>query len=290
MNIARWDGKTALMMAARKLNLGIMEMLLEAGADPNARNQKDRTLLDFVLRQQFKKVRDLLKGRALQLNCVNLLLYFGAKVNDLSQGTQIQRPFPQFVHLPTKLVKILAAAGEKVWARRGRRSVGKFTISLEEVFPLEDSDEEEFVEDKDKPIHVSDVERSFTLKSLCRVSIRKHMLAVDKTNLFCRVPELELPTILTDYLLYDVPLQDVDEEEGLKLQTGHSHYYNVKIKYGLGYLNEEKDSDRSIYGCPTCDSYPSWGPPPSDIIFFYDKDSDLKPEVIADADSSIADV
>ena len=51
------------------------------------------------------------------------------------------------------------------------------------------------------------------LKHLCREAIRKHLLQMSPVNLFVRAPKLELPTIITDYLLYGVNL-DEDDNDG----------------------------------------------------------------------------
>ena len=45
------------------------------------------------------------------------------------------------------------------------------------------------------------------LKHICREAIRKHLLDVDPhTHLFIRVPQLQLPSSLTEYLLYNLSL------------------------------------------------------------------------------------
>ena len=47
------------------------------------------------------------------------------------------------------------------------------------------------------------------LKHICREAIRKHLLNLDPhAHLFYRVPRLELPSLLTEYLLYNQTLDD----------------------------------------------------------------------------------
>ena len=54
----------------------------------------------------------------------------------------------------------------------------------------------------------------FRLKHQCREKIRKHLLGVDQhTNLFHRVPQLPLPHIVIDYLLYDLSLESDDNDD-----------------------------------------------------------------------------
>ena len=49
--------------------------------------------------------------------------------------------------------------------------------------------------------------RKLSLKDICRQAIRKHMLNVNSAvNLFVRIPTLELPSTLIEYLLYSVSL------------------------------------------------------------------------------------
>ena len=48
------------------------------------------------------------------------------------------------------------------------------------------------------------------LQHLCREAIRKHLINLDPhTHLFGRVPRLGLPTLLTEYVLYNMSLDDV---------------------------------------------------------------------------------
>ena len=49
------------------------------------------------------------------------------------------------------------------------------------------------------------------LMNICREAIRKHLLQMSDVNLFSRIPKLGLPTMLSQYLLYDVFL---DDDEG----------------------------------------------------------------------------
>ena len=59
------------------------------------------------------------------------------------------------------------------------------------------------------------------LKHLCREAVRNHLLKLDPhTHLLGRVPRLGLPSLITDYLLYnmslDYPILEHDPD-GLKL-------------------------------------------------------------------------
>ena len=52
-----------------------------------------------------------------------------------------------------------------------------------------------------------DLEKNMDLKHLCREAIRKHLIDMDPhEHLFGRIPRLGLPSIVTEYLLYDCTL------------------------------------------------------------------------------------
>ena len=56
---------------------------------------------------------------------------------------------------------------------------------------------------------------------LCREAIRKHLINLDPhTHLFGRVPRLGLPTLLTEYVLYNMSLDDVDSESDIDSKNG----------------------------------------------------------------------
>ena len=55
--------------------------------------------------------------------------------------------------------------------------------------------------------------RKLCLMAKCREVIRRHLLRNSTVNLFVRVPQIGLPSLLTDYLLYNVSL-DSDSTDG----------------------------------------------------------------------------
>ena len=57
-------------------------------------------------------------------------------------------------------------------------------------------------------VNIVDIKQLSTLKGLSRETIRKHLLQIGPVNLFCRIPQLQLPDIITAYLLYCVSLED----------------------------------------------------------------------------------
>ena len=68
-------------------------------------------------------------------------------------------------------------------------------------------DDEESNEMLKDDLQLTDVKMH--LKHICRETIRKHLLDLDQhQHLFYRVPELGLPEIINQYLLYDESLEE----------------------------------------------------------------------------------
>ena len=76
-------------------------------------------------------------------------------------------------------------------------------------------------------------EDNLALMAICRKSIRKHLLDLDPhLNLFHRVPKLEVPHTVVDFMLFDWTL-DADEDESIDGTN------NDEVMDG----NEEEDDD-----------------------------------------------
>ena len=62
--------------------------------------------------------------------------------------------------------------------------------------------------------YLPQIQTKLNLKHLCREAIRKHLLKLDPhTHLFYRVPSLGLPSLLVEYLLYDMSLDAPGEDK-----------------------------------------------------------------------------
>ena len=62
--------------------------------------------------------------------------------------------------------------------------------------------------------HYMDVSKpDLVLMDLTRVAIRKYLREASPVNLFVRVPHLGLPSLLADYLLYGITLEDCIENQ-----------------------------------------------------------------------------
>ncbi len=57
-------------------------------------------------------------------------------------------------------------------------------------------------------------ERSPNLQKICRTVTRNHLLQVDQyLNLFVRIPQLPLPRLLQEFLLYNISVETEEEED-----------------------------------------------------------------------------
>ena len=154
-----------------------LKLLLQAGADVNITDRGQKTALHWV-----KDVR-----------CLRLLLKAGAHVNVKLYNALKYK----ILNNPTKDVcMMLFAAGE--------------ILDDTTVVETDHTGRETKAQVPDYLLF-KDVE--FRLKHQCREKIRKHLLDVDRhTNLFHRVPQLPLPHIVMDYLLYDLSLESDDDD------------------------------------------------------------------------------
>ena len=77
--------------------------------------------------------------------------------------------------------------------------------------------ETDVVEDVEIPEYFQELKERLDLKHLCREAIRKHLIDLDPhEHLFGRIPQLGLPSIVMEYLMYDCSLDPetaFEEEE-----------------------------------------------------------------------------
>ena len=193
-------GVTPLMMAVTAGYKKCMELLLQAGPDVHQANYPGNTLLHMAVDVDGKD-NEICCSTILKI--VRAVLQSGARVNVLNKthltplGSYSNKrkerfgPFMRFSCLnwftsepcsgdcERKTIKILLAAGERA------------------------SDNSYQIVNAVKPV------RELTLKELSIEAIRNHLLKLDPhTHLFDRVPQLGLPPLLTEYLLYGVSLDD----------------------------------------------------------------------------------
>ena len=166
-------GETALVLAARSGNLQCTKILLHAGADVNVLDYAGKPVLHTLLHPKFYTIRP-------RAQCLRFLLAAGASVNINNKGKTTDQ-------------------------NRVVRSDGKQQYLSQMAFNSGDKELREVLNE------MRGRESELCLSHLCREAIRKHLLQMNKTNLFCTVSRLGLPASLTSYLLYDTTLEDAEE-------------------------------------------------------------------------------
>ena len=197
-------------------------MLLAAGADINmpddagltslmgAANDCIRTLLMISKgRYEYQNSDDRDNHRVQCLRLVRELLKVGAQINrkDCNGDNALKNVVKwaclssspespdhnQYMHL----YMLLYAAGETLDGLMVPRVGIYYTVSHVEI-----------------PEYFIKLKENLDLKHLCREVIRKHLMDLDPHgHLFGRIPKLGLPSLLTEFMLFDCDIED-DEKIG----------------------------------------------------------------------------
>ena len=163
---------SALIIAIKKGTHGTVEQLdlLKAGADVNIMNNKGDTALTIAAAYSLRN--DELVKRLLKANC---------RINKMDGMTQ------------NALAAHLRGASSTNYVTWPLVAAGETLDSYRKIHHLLD---------------FLTLDVRMRLKHICRETIRKHLLNLDPhSNLFGRVPQLGLPRVLTEYLLYDITLK-----------------------------------------------------------------------------------
>ena len=185
VNAVDYSGTPVIVDAALKCSDKELQILIDAGADVNAVDKEGNTPLIIAGSSS-------VAGR---VECVKLLLRSGARVNllnnsknnalcsHISKSKDLNKP-------PDRtMVLLLYAAGETL-----------------DGITIEDDEITGFVLDYLE-------KRTISLKEICRETIRKHLLQLNLHQcLFFKIPELGLPTLLTQFLLCNMSLDDKKTE------------------------------------------------------------------------------
>ena len=252
VNVVNRVGQTAVHFATFLNNHEGMEMLLDAGADVNASDTNDRTPL-------------ITAAFFVSLPCIDLLVKAGAGVNKVEYygKTALMSVGLMSEHLPDyKCLYRLLQAGSPV-IKCQHYSMYDMNASEQHIamYGINCRDEKllcalhaagEVVEgtyvrkaDYNKPVpdYVQELNRpEGNLKDMCRRAIRKHLMELSPVNLFCKIPQLGLPKLMENYLLYGVNLDinDDDEKNTWHVKTRSSKKSN--------YTNNNSSSSSSSYG------------------------------------------
>ena len=178
---SRYRKKTPLMEAVAGGQVTCAKYLLDAGANVNSMNSEGCTALMCTDPSNDSWAEELIE-KVDYVECAKLLLRSGAKINILNRDSR--NALQQQVALCygsqcADLCLLLFAAGETL----GGTTVPK-TL---DCFKFDDM--------------------KMVLKHICREAIRKRLLNLDlHTHLFSLIPQLHLPSSLTKYLLYEMPM------------------------------------------------------------------------------------
>ena len=191
MNARNDQGQCALtLVAARSFNKGL-EIIKEAAekTDPTGGNLPPLSHIQFDI-------------RSLKISTLKLLLRTGLKINVNNQCFNNTLTYyiveckRQNNRLNKDICVLLFTAGEIVTGP----VVEGTTYYCSGIVRAE------------VPEYLFHKELQMCLKHLCREAIRNHLLELDPhTHLFSRIPRLELPSSINDYLLYNQTLDD-DEQ------------------------------------------------------------------------------
>ena len=187
-------GFTPLVLASGNFITTCVKALLSAGADVNKKTKKGATPLVTAVVSEghyswFRNEAFL---------TVQLLLKAGAQVNirNLKSRNALTRYLNSRRYPKEKIATLLYAAGETLPSTTiDRRKFREGRVCVTTYIP------------KMKP-------NDLTLMSVCRTYIRRYLFSSDPHgNLFVRVPKLQLPVVLAEFLLHDTSLnEDVEEE------------------------------------------------------------------------------
>ena len=193
-------GRTVLMQAARR-HYQLVQVLLAAGADVNAMTSD--TYSDGKLKTALHRAAGV-RG----IGRVRLLLKAGARIDIRDR---LGRNCPQIyvawerqeIMIVRNIHMLLYAAGE---------TLDGPTVTMRNPYDSAIMTEVEI------PEYFKELKRKRDLKHQCRETIRKHLVDLDPhEHLFGRTPQLELPSLLTRYLMYDCSIDDEETEHDEEL-------------------------------------------------------------------------
>ena len=207
-NWANEVGMTVLLYVARDGRHNaheLVERLLEAGADVNATDVNNSSILAYAA---------CATDRFLDPKAVKVAIKQGARVNvrNICGQNSLEYYLAMGWERDEKLALLLFAAGELLDVRNVRR-IG-YRLDDMGTKPLNRMDPNIHGSPVPVPDCLLDKNQTICLKSSCRKTIRKHLLKIDlHTNFFQRIPKLGLPSQLQKYLLYATTL-DLTEDRG----------------------------------------------------------------------------
>ena len=172
-----------------------VELLINKGADVNSTDEKGQTAL-------------LCSARSGKFDCMEIMLKAGADVNICDDvGWTALASAGHFDH--TQCVILLLKAGAYINNIFNKDVDEKLRVTSKEtatvLYAAGQSLDLSMLADLEGICKENDLTRG--LKDLCRSAIRRHLLQINPhQHLFNRTPRLGFPSLLTEYLLYNVSL------------------------------------------------------------------------------------
>ena len=189
-------GKTALLNVAKRGCVESMKILIEAGADVNEIDHYKRTPLILVASiDNFPDLNVRVSERDRACG-IRLLLKSGACVNrfDTTLGNALNTYLTSCFSIDKEVAMLLFAAGEII-DRTGKE-------------PLIDR-RRPYISRRIPDYLLETNFSECSLMELCRETIRLHLLCLNPHgNLFLRIPQLMLPSMMTDFLLHNMSLEN----------------------------------------------------------------------------------
>ena len=212
VNLKDGSGATPLHTTVKLLEQkDTIRLLLETGADVNALDKRGGTPLMTAAHHSSVFLEGLYstdydeqthRYRVRFMEPIRLLLEAGARINrrnyngNNALGIVCSHSNPEGENFQLDLCMLLYAVGDTLDGPNVPGGPGS-SVSITEI-----------------PECFKELRKKMDLKHLCREAIRKHLIDVDPhEHLFKRIPKLELPSFVTEYILYDCTL---DSEKALK--------------------------------------------------------------------------
>ena len=200
-------GVTALMYAAEGANDHCVAVLTGAGADVNARDQRGKTALMKTARGEFPDHARDNEHRGDYYKCTKHLIQAGADVNIAdNQALTALLICNELVEQVER--HLLAEGGNSILTRFDKENLHKREVMLNILTLLISAggNINDVAQDTRQDI------RNICLMNICKERIRAHLLENGYSNLFVSVPKLGLPTLLKNFLLNNISLEDNDEK------------------------------------------------------------------------------
>ena len=231
------DVKPVLVTAMRYGPTELVKLLSEAGADVNPRSARirDSPLATAAFLRNHERIKLLINAGADVNYTYNIMTLMTPAVSWYNNDTTVLMKKKSQDHggsscatktCCTECIKILIENGDyanfdvspqdylatlNLYSRDQRMEERPLWMLLAAGVDLNLFSE--FIPNMPMSIRTHLSEEEMSLMNLCRTSIRNHLLQMSPVNLFVRVPQLGLPRLLQEYLLFNVALDDDDNED-----------------------------------------------------------------------------